>query len=169
MLRPKANEGDTVKAIYVMLSLSCLWVLLIGCSQMTLKSFQDAEARYYKEYMGTNVAAAEAALLEYRRMILEYRAAGVKGVSFDVTLAAASARLYAMYEFLGDNRKAEIYLAESVACFRRSHGKTGHGVTPEERDEVDRFLLNLGANKVPWRKQALRMTATSIAKVAAER
>ncbi len=128
-----------------------------GASEKATEHFLKFEVVYQSE----DVREAEKALLEYRQDTIDARQQGRKGIDFEQALAIADARLFLVYETIGDTNKSERFFRNSVEAFKRSAASKGH--EPPEfnhaklRALIDKFDQGL---EVKWKRPHDQLNGT---------
>ena len=74
------------------------------------------------DFCSTNVAVAEQALLKHRLWLLERRKSDLLNFdSYEAAFGRTTARLFQLYEFLGDTNRADGFFQEAAQVDYREH------------------------------------------------
>jgi hypothetical protein len=119
----KSWEDETSRRLYSSLILWAVGSISIAIHgvvalkglqvKQVLAGFKQADVRY----CSGDIALAERGALQHYNALVKWRARGVKGIDYDISIGAAAGRLFLIYRAKGDSTNAERFFQESAKHF----------------------------------------------------
>lgn len=135
----------------------CVLAFVIGgicaCStRLNVASFDQSERQIMESYFGTSIDAAERALFEQQKLILKYQSNNVPGLAYGQLMSQLEARMFVLYEFKGDAKRAEEHF---ITCYRISRQDPSLTLADidvaKEKQRARSFVSNSERRAVLWK------------------